>query len=132
MKDGRVWYVFAATKLPHTPTTAHTIQYYRYPPVCIALGTDAKAREYTRALTAVKLDKMFARPFVGALDGHGDGVFCSATSRRSLVQFLSGTTYRLYFHGIHGVVIRLSVGLRIGHPSLSNNTVHSSSSSRYM
>ena len=51
-----------------------------------------KAREYTRALTAVKLDKMFARPLVGALDGHGDGVFCSAASRKNLVQFISGTT----------------------------------------
>lgn len=49
-----------------------------------------KAREYTRALTAVKLDKMFAKPLVGALDGHGDGVFCSTASRRNLVQFLSG------------------------------------------
>lgn len=49
-----------------------------------------KAREYTRALTAVKLDKMFAKPLVGALDGHGDGVFCSAASKRNLVQFLSG------------------------------------------
>lgn len=52
---------------------------------------NGQAREYTRALTSVKLDKMFAKPLVGALDGHGDGVFCSATSRRSLVQFLSGT-----------------------------------------
>ncbi|CAM9153987.1 unnamed protein product [Ascophyllum nodosum] len=49
-----------------------------------------KAREYTRALTAVKLDKIFAKPLVGALDGHGDGVFCTATSRSSLVHFLSG------------------------------------------
>lgn len=58
----------------------------------IAPIAPAKAREYTRALTAVKLDKMFARPLVGALDGHGDGIFCSATSRKSLVQFLSGST----------------------------------------
>ncbi|CAN0307198.1 unnamed protein product [Discosporangium mesarthrocarpum] len=49
-----------------------------------------KAREYTRALTAVKLDKMFAKPLLGALDGHGDGVFCTATSQHSLVQFISG------------------------------------------
>lgn len=49
-----------------------------------------RAREYTRALTATKLDKMFAKPLIGALDGHGDGVFCTATSPRSLVQFLSG------------------------------------------
>jgi DDB1- and CUL4-associated factor 13 len=30
-------------------------------------------------LTATKMDKMFAKPFIGALDGHADGVFCTAT-----------------------------------------------------
>ncbi|CAM9443508.1 unnamed protein product, partial [Phaeothamnion confervicola] len=55
-----------------------------------ALHPFEKAREYTRALTAAKLEKMFAKPFVGALDGHTDGVFCTTTSPRSLVQFLSG------------------------------------------
>jgi len=34
-----------------------------------------RAREYTRALNAVKLDKIFAKPFVGDLHGHKDGVF---------------------------------------------------------
>jgi len=29
----------------------------------------AKAREYRRALNATKLEKVFAKPFVGALDG---------------------------------------------------------------
>ena len=57
-----------------------------------------KAREYTRALTAVKLDKMFARPLVGALDGHGDGVFCSAASRKNLVQFISGAIVCTHIH----------------------------------
>lgn len=28
--------------------------------------------------------------FTGALDGHADGVFCSALSKRNLVQFLTG------------------------------------------
>jgi len=49
-----------------------------------------RAREYQRALVAVKLDKVFAKPFVGALDGHGDGIWCMASCRRSLVEFLSG------------------------------------------
>ncbi len=31
-------------------------------------------REYTRALNAVKLERVFAKPFLGALDGHGDGI----------------------------------------------------------
>jgi len=49
-----------------------------------------KAREYTRALTSVKLDKMMAKPFVGALDGHSDGVWCTAMSKTNIVQFFSG------------------------------------------
>ena len=32
-----------------------------------------KAREYKRAVNAVKLDRHFAKPFVGALSGHFDG-----------------------------------------------------------
>jgi WD repeat and SOF domain-containing protein 1 len=31
-------------------------------------------REYTRAVNAVKLERVFAKPFLGALDGHGDAV----------------------------------------------------------
>jgi len=49
-----------------------------------------KAREYKRALNAVKLEKMFAKPFIGALEGHSDGVYCTATSKTNLVQFFSG------------------------------------------
>lgn len=45
-----------------------------------------KAREYTRAVVAAKMDRMFAKPFVGALDGHSDSVYCCATSPKSLVQ----------------------------------------------
>ncbi|PWN20813.1 WD40 repeat-like protein [Microstroma glucosiphilum] len=35
----------------------------------------SQAREYTRALNAVKVERMFAKPFVAALEGHGDGVY---------------------------------------------------------
>ena len=35
-----------------------------------------RAREYTKAVVATKLDKIFAKPFIGALDGHTDGVYC--------------------------------------------------------
>ena len=31
-------------------------------------------REYQRALNATKLERVFAKPFVGSLDGHTDGV----------------------------------------------------------
>jgi WD40 repeat protein len=50
-----------------------------------------KAREYTRAVTAAKLDRMFAAPFIGALSEHSDGVYCMATNPKSLVSFVSGS-----------------------------------------
>jgi WD repeat and SOF domain-containing protein 1 len=49
-----------------------------------------KEREYTRALTAVKLDRIFAKPFVGALDGHRDGIHCMSSIRSNIVPFISG------------------------------------------
>jgi|EP00979_Chaetoceros_neogracilis_P012955 WD repeat and SOF domain-containing protein 1 len=50
-----------------------------------------RAREYTRAVTSAKIDRMFAKPFIGALDlGHRDGVTASCTSRNALVPFVSG------------------------------------------
>lgn len=48
-------------------------------------------REYTRALNAVKLERVFAKPFVGSLDGHKDGVYCMARHPRSLSVLLSGS-----------------------------------------
>eukprot|EP00088_Acartia_fossae_P007362 TRINITY_DN13462_c0_g1_i1.p1 TRINITY_DN13462_c0_g1~~TRINITY_DN13462_c0_g1_i1.p1 ORF type:complete len:439 (-),score=75.40 TRINITY_DN13462_c0_g1_i1:547-1863(-) len=35
-------------------------------------------REYQRALNSVKLDKIFAKPFIGSLDGHRDSISCVA------------------------------------------------------
>lgn len=55
-----------------------------------ALHPFARQREYVRALNATKLDKVFAKPFLGALDGHRDGVYCSTGSPRSLVAYISG------------------------------------------
>ena len=49
-----------------------------------------RAREYKRAVNAAKMDRMFAKPFIGALDGHADNIFAMATSPKSLVTFLSG------------------------------------------
>ena len=48
-------------------------------------------REYVRALKAAKLSRLFAKPFVGALEGHTDGVACMATSSRNLAALLSGS-----------------------------------------
>jgi DDB1- and CUL4-associated factor 13 len=49
-----------------------------------------RAREYTRAVVATKLDKIFAKPFIGAMDGHSDGVYCMSSIRSNLVPFISG------------------------------------------
>lgn len=43
-----------------------------------ALHPFAKPREYTRALQASKLERMFAKPFVDSLEGHNDGIYCSS------------------------------------------------------
>ncbi|CAN3373463.1 hypothetical protein DIURU_003018 [Diutina rugosa] len=49
-----------------------------------ALHPFERAREYTKALTATKLDRMFAKPFIGQLgDGHRDGVYCIAKNYRT-------------------------------------------------
>mmetsp|Transcript_28016 Transcript_28016/g.80780 ORF Transcript_28016/g.80780 Transcript_28016/m.80780 type:complete len:446 (-) Transcript_28016:231-1568(-) len=50
-----------------------------------------RAREYQRALVAVKMEKIFAKPFVRALDGHTDSVKCLAVARRAGAPLLSGS-----------------------------------------
>lgn len=48
-------------------------------------------REYVRALNATKLDRMFAKPFVGSLSGHTDGIntICKHSTKVSTI--LSGS-----------------------------------------
>nr|CAB3236286.1 DDB1- and CUL4-associated factor 13 [Phallusia mammillata] len=48
-------------------------------------------REYTRALNAVKLDRVFAKPFIASLDGHRDGVCCMCKSKQKLNSLFSGS-----------------------------------------
>ncbi|KAF2877949.1 WD40-repeat-containing domain protein [Massariosphaeria phaeospora] len=51
-----------------------------------------RAREYTRALNATKLERMFAQPFVGSFEpGHVDGVYSFAKDPESLERFASGS-----------------------------------------
>lgn len=51
-----------------------------------------RAREYKRALNAVKLERMHAAPFVGQLGrGHVDGVYSIAKDPNSLERFSSGS-----------------------------------------
>jgi WD repeat and SOF domain-containing protein 1 len=48
-------------------------------------------REYTRALNAVKLERVFAKPVVGNLDGHQDGVSCLGKHPQHLSLLVSGS-----------------------------------------
>ncbi|XP_050531928.1 DDB1- and CUL4-associated factor 13 [Daktulosphaira vitifoliae] len=49
------------------------------------------SREYVRALNAVKLERVFAKPFIGNLDGHREGIFCMAKHPKSLSTVASGS-----------------------------------------
>lgn len=49
-----------------------------------------KAHEYTRALNAAKLERIFAKPFIAALT-HSDGITCLARNPKALNSLLSGT-----------------------------------------
>lgn len=48
------------------------------------------AREYTRALNAVKLERVLAKPFLCSLDGHKDGIQCMAKHPSALSLTFSG------------------------------------------
>lgn len=48
------------------------------------------AREYQRAINAAKLERVFSKPFVGSLDGHGDGITAMATHPQRLAWMASG------------------------------------------
>lgn len=50
-----------------------------------------KAKECKRALNAAKMGRMFAKPFVGALQGHCDAVTSMAKNPKRLGQILSGS-----------------------------------------
>jgi len=50
-----------------------------------------RAREYQRAMTAVKVEKIFAKPFICAMDGHTDSVKCMSIARRQGAPLISGS-----------------------------------------
>jgi WD repeat and SOF domain-containing protein 1 len=56
-----------------------------------ALHPFQRAREYTRALNAVKLERLFAKPFLHSLSGHIDGVYAMARHPTQLNCLLSGS-----------------------------------------
>lgn len=44
-----------------------------------------------RAVNAAKLDRLFAKPFVAALQGHLDGVYCMNRHTTDLKTLVSGS-----------------------------------------
>src|ERR1700760_4586976 len=57
-----------------------------------ALHPFERAREYTRALNATKLERMFAKPLLGSLGkGHVDGVYRICNDPTSLENFASAS-----------------------------------------
>lgn len=56
-----------------------------------SLRPQEKAVEYVRALNAAKLEKIFARPFIAAMDGHIDAVSCMAKNPNHLKGIFSGS-----------------------------------------
>jgi len=73
--------------LRETKQDIHKVQ-RNYDPALHPLETP---REYTRALNAVKLERVFAKPFVGCLDGHRDGVQCLSNHPTKLSWLYSGS-----------------------------------------
>jgi len=69
-----------------TKTQVHKVQ-RNYDP---ALHPFEEQREYVRALNATKLERVFAKPFLGDLDGHKDGISCFAKHPSQLSTLLSG------------------------------------------
>ncbi|PRQ24028.1 putative transcription factor WD40-like family [Rosa chinensis] len=74
----------------HTKERSQDLQrvFHNYDP---AIRPQEKAVEYVRALNAAKLDKIFAKPFVGAMDGHIDAISCMAKNMNHLVGIFSGS-----------------------------------------
>lgn len=50
-----------------------------------------RSREYVRAVQASKLDRLFAKPFIGQLEGHRDGVYALAKDPKALARMASGS-----------------------------------------
>ncbi|KAH3758396.1 DDB1- and CUL4-associated factor 13 [Pelomyxa schiedti] len=72
--------------LQETPGTAKKVLKNTDP----AIHPFEKPREFVRAMNAVKMEKMFAKPFVGAMSGHLDGVVSMARHPTFLPCFVSG------------------------------------------
>ncbi|GAA5889718.1 hypothetical protein JCM16303_007150 [Sporobolomyces ruberrimus] len=65
--------------LPSTSTTSAPVSRNLDP----TLHPFARSREYKRAVTASKLDRMFAKPFIASLEGHQDGIYSMIKDEQS-------------------------------------------------
>lgn len=76
----------------------------------------ARAREYTRAVTAAKLDRMFAKPLLGELKGgHIDAISSLAVCRNNLCPVVSGAidgTLRIWDLQTRTMVVNLEAHSR--------------------
>jgi len=77
-------------------------------------------REYVRAVNSVKLERVFAKPFLGSLDGHRDGisVLCKHPQRLSVMlsgacdgEVSLGTSFRLYCSDVAGFTLMANAKL---------------------
>lgn len=64
----------------------------------------ARARERTRALNAVKIERIFAKPFVASLEGHSDAVEVLVRKPKSLSTVASAS----WNGGVYVVCLSLS------------------------
>ena len=63
----------------------------RAPSTSPVLHPFQKAREYKRALNSDKLEKVFAKPFICAMNDHSDGISVMSKNRFNLVDMISGS-----------------------------------------
>ncbi|CDZ97903.1 Sof1-like rRNA processing protein (contains WD40 repeats) [Phaffia rhodozyma] len=94
--------VYEDEKYTHLPTTAGASApvHRNLDP---ALHPFSKQREYTRAVNAAKIDRMFAKPFVAALEGHTDGVYTLGRDpRRTDVVAGGGGDGEIILHSLSG------------------------------
>ncbi|XP_039015390.1 costunolide synthase-like [Hibiscus syriacus] len=100
-----------------------------------SLRSQERAVEYVRSLNAAKLDKIFARPFIGAMDGYRDSIKCMAKTPNineiaaKVSKFSSPISLQipssLSFPGHQGVVQGLTLfGLAFGVHKLTWQSIH--------
>ena len=74
-----------------------------------------KVVEYVRVLNAAKLDKVFAGPFIGAMDGHIDSISCMVKNPNYLKRIFSGSMdgdIRLWGYSFQANSLSVSWSLR--------------------